>query len=663
MNQGNNGEKVRIGLVQINNSFSGADYLPYSVGLLQAYAQKYSPRPERYEFLPPIFRRLRVDTAVEQLLGADIVAFSVYVWNYRISLEIAKRLKARRPETLIIFGGPHVPDRGEGFIREHRFIDLCCHGEGEQVFLKLLENYPSPDWQAIPSVSYMDQKGEFVTHMKVQRLRDLSVIPSPYLEGVFAPLFAARPEQQWLALWETNRGCPFSCTFCDWGSSVQTKMTQFDMPRLQREVDWFAERKIEFIFCCDSNFGSLHRDVDIVQYVAGVKQRTGYPQALSVQNTKNATERAYLVQKTLSDAGLNKGVTISLQSMDPETLRSIKRQNISTKTYQELQRRFTRDKVETYTDLILGLPGETYETFVEGVSEVISEGQHNRIQFNDLSILPNAEMGDPEYQKKYGMEIVETNIINIHGALEDSENEIQEKQQLVVATSTLPREDWVRVRAFGWWSAFLHFDKLMQIPFILIHELAGISYRDLIESFSKGPHDRYPLLKEVWQFFLSEARRIQNGGEEYTRSEQWLSIYWVTDEYVFIKLSFENRLARFYEEAEALLEELLQRKSATLPAGLLHEAVLLNKSLIKQPFQTENVDVELSYNIWEFYKGAREGEPVPLREQPSTCHVDRTSERWTSWDDWCRQVVWYGNKKGAYLYGHRAVHRQYAGHY
>jgi len=600
MNSGDAVEKIRIGLVQINNSFSGADYLPYSVGLLQAYAQRYSPRPQRYEFLPPLFRRLRVDAAVEQLRGADIVAFSVYVWNCRISLEIAKRLKARQPETRVIFGGPHVPDRAEAFLREHRFIDLCCHGEGEQVFLKLLEGFPSADWREIPSVSYLDNQGRFVTQPKVQRLRDLSVIPSPYLEGVFAPLMATHPGHQWLALWETNRGCPFSCAFCDWGSSIQTKMTQFDMPRLQREVDWFAAQRIEFIFCCDSNFGSLNRDVDIVQYVASVKQRTGYPQALSVQNTKNATERAYRVQKILADAGLNKGVTISLQSLDPETLRSIKRQNISTKTYQELQRRFTRDKVETYTDLILGLPGETYDTFVDGVSEVISEGQHNRIQFNDLSILPNAEMGDPEYQKKYGMVIVETNIINIHGALVDAEEEVQEKQQLVVGTASMPPEDWVRV-------ALVHFDKLLQIPIILIHELTGIRYRDLLEAFSKGPHARYPLLAEIGRFFLDEARRIQNGGEEYTRSEQWLGIYWPTDEYVFIKLSYENRLAQFYQEAEALLEELLQRKGATLPPRLLGEAVRLNQSLIKQPFQTQDLDLELSYNIWEFYKGARAG--------------------------------------------------------
>ena len=84
------------------------------------------------------------------------------------------------------------------------------------------------------------------------------------------------------------------------------------------------KKKIEFIFCCDANFGILKRDVEIAEYASFVKRTTGYPKALSVQNTKNATERAYLTQKILADSGLNKGVTLSMQSLDKETLENIK---------------------------------------------------------------------------------------------------------------------------------------------------------------------------------------------------------------------------------------------------------------------------------------------------------------------------------------------------
>jgi radical SAM superfamily enzyme YgiQ (UPF0313 family) len=657
-------EKVTVGLVQINNSFSNQDYFPYSVGLLQAYAQKHAMNPERYEFLLPIFRRVRVDWAVERLLKAQVVGFSTYVWNYRLSLAIAERLNRLRPETLIVFGGPHVPERSEAFLRQHRFIDLCCHGEGEQVFLKILENYPSSDWSALPSVSYLDRQGRYVRNPNVTRLKDLSLVPSPYLEGVFDALMEANGDGQWLALWETNRGCPFSCTFCDWGSAIQTKVTPFALEdRLYREIEWFARKKIEFVFCCDANYGILARDLDITRRVIEAKEKYGYPRAFSVQNTKNATERAYLVQKLLSDAGLNKGVAIALQSVDPGTLKSIKRQNISTETYQELQRRFTRDGVETYTDLILGLPGETYDAFADGVAKVIQEGQHNRIQFNNLSILPNAEMGDPAYQQKYGLELVESKIINIHGSLLEDE-EIYETQQLVIATSAMPRPDWVKTRSFSWMAALLHFDKLLQIPFVLLNTLAGICYRELIEVFLQGDLRAFPILTEIRDFFRRTAEAIQNGGPEYCRSEEWLNIWWPADEYVFIKLSVEGRLRAFYREAEnLLLLHLLRQKSVPLSSLVLHEAVTLNQSLVKQPFQVADLDLEFSHDVWECYQAALRGEPTSLNQVLTRYHIDRTHETWSSWDDWCREVVWYGNKKGAYLYGRRAVERELAGHY
>jgi tRNA A37 methylthiotransferase MiaB len=655
---------TRVGLVQINNSFSNQNYLPLSVGMLQAYAQKYLPEPTLYEFLLPIYARGPVGAAVERLEDTDIVFFSTYVWNFRISLEIARRLKARRPATVIVFGGPHVPDRVESFLREHRFIDVACHGEGEAAATALLEAHRAGDWQAVPSISYLDREGALVRTPRAPRIKDLGGVPSPFLEGVFAPLVAANPQERWIAMWETNRGCPFSCTFCDWGSATQAKVSAFDLERLYREVDWFADQQIEFVFCCDANFGILPRDADIATYVADVKARRGYPHALSVQNTKNATARAYRVQKILADAGLNKGVAVALQSIDQTTLASIKRSNISTESYQELQRRFTRDDVETFTDLILGLPGETYDSFADGVSRVIANGQHNRIQFNNLSILPNAEMGDPEYQRKFGMKTVESRIINVHGALNEAEDDgIFETQVLVIATDTMAEADWVRTRSFAWMAGFLHFDKVMQIPLVLVRELAGVPYRDLIETFADGAPEDSSVLAQVQAFFRARARDIQAGGPEYCRSEEWLNIWWPADEYILIRLCVEGRLGAFYAEAERRLTRLLAERGRSLPDGVLHEAVLLNRSLVKLPFVRTDLELELGHNIWEFYRGVLRGVPAPLAAVPSRYRIDRTSRTWSSWDDWCREVVWYGNKKGAYLYGNDPVGPQLAGHF
>ena len=164
--------------------------------------------------------------------------------------------------------------------------------------------------------------------------------------------------------------------------------------------------KVEFIFCCDANFGILPRDYDIAKKAAENKEKYGYPKVLSVQNTKNARDRAYKVQKLLAETGLSKGVTLAMQSVNPHTLEAIKRQHL----YRGLcgaSKKFAKDNIPTYTEFILALPGDSYDDFADGVSMVIASGQHNRIQFNNLSILPNAEMNSAEYKEKYKIKTIE----------------------------------------------------------------------------------------------------------------------------------------------------------------------------------------------------------------------------------------------------------------
>ena len=90
--------------------------------------------------------------------------------------------------------------------------------------------------------------------------------------------------------------------------------------------------KVEFIFCCDANFGMLPRDYEIAKKAAENK-KIWLPSCIICQNTKNARDRAYKVQKLLAETGLSKGVTLAMQSVDPHTLKSIKRDNISIEDY------------------------------------------------------------------------------------------------------------------------------------------------------------------------------------------------------------------------------------------------------------------------------------------------------------------------------------------
>lgn len=644
-------KKIKVGMIQINNSFSGQNYLPLSLGFLYSYASFHVEDFERFEFLDPIYKRIKVKKAVEQLKDADIAAFSTYVWNHNLSLEIAKELKKANPDCLIVFGGCHVPDKDtDEYLRKYDFIDIAAIGEGERVFADLLTNFSTKRWDLVPSTTYRNNDGEIVTRPQCERIKDMNEIPSPFLEGYFDNLIISNPEEKWIGLWETNRGCPFACTYCDWGVGFKKKVQKYSLEdRLFLEADWFSKNKVEFIFCCDANFGIYKdRDYSIAQRFADNKKRYGYPHALSVQNTKNNSESSYEVQKLLATSGLSKGVLIAFESVHKPTLKAIKRHNIKLEHFYDLQKRFTHDGIKTFSDLILGLPEETCESFIEGTVSLIEMGQHNRIQFNNLSILPNTAMAAPEYVERYGMEVVESEIINIHGTL--ASEEVPETQQMVVGTKTMNGEDWVRARYFASMVGFLYFNKIYQIPLTIANAVFGVDYRELFYAFMEFDDDSDSALSKIQKQFFQHARDMQVGGPEFSPSKKWLNVYWPPDELAFIEVVTSDQMEEFYEDAKSVLYEVLQNHGAKNYKKIIEQSVELNKSLIKLPNQKTNASIALDYNIWEVYDDVMKGKEPKFVTGKHDYTIDKTSETWKTWEDWCEKVVWWCNKKGAYLY-------------
>jgi hypothetical protein len=424
------------------------------------------------------------------------------------------------------------------------------------------------------------------------------------------------------------------------------------MERLFAEIDWFSQKKIEFVFCCDANYGIFERDLTIAAKVAKNHKETGYPQAFSVQNTKNSTRRIFELQKILNDAGLQKGVNIALQSVNEATLRSINRTNIKAGVYRDLQGMFNEAKIPTFSDIIIGLPEETYESMTEGVSSLIEGGQHNNIQFINLTILENTAMADVSYQGKYGFSLKETEAISHHSSL-DSEG-VRETQLLVVGTNAMPEDKWVDTRVFAWMITLLHFDKLLQIPLVLFNRIGGVNYRRLLELFLSAKAE-YPCLEAVNNFFRDKALQIQNGGAEYVASAKWLNIWWPPDEYQFISLCEKGELTKFYQEAEEVLYSFQKKAGVAIPQEALAEAVKLNRNMIKEPFCNEDIDVTSEWNIMEVYQGALIGMDIPLEKQRRKYRIDRHSQNWATWEEWLRYGVWYGAKRGAFLHTARAV--------
>jgi hypothetical protein len=542
-----------------------------------------------------------------------------------------------------------VPDRAEEYLRRHPYVDLACHGAGEAALAAILDAAPARAWDEIPGLSRIDAEGVFRHVPRAPRLADYAQLPSPYLEGTFEPLLAADPSRRWIMMWETNRGCPFSCTFCDWGSATASKVHRFDRERLDAEIEWMAAHRIETVYCADANFGILPRDVEIAETIVASTRTTGYPTSFYVNSTKNATERAYTIQRLLSNAMGTVGVTIALQSVDQDTLQAIRRQNISSAHYEELQRRFARDRLYTYTDLIIGLPGESYDTFADGVSHVTAFGQHNNVQFRNCYLLPNAEMADPAYRERYGLEVVSQEIREPHG-LAGVADEIPEFIDVVIATATMPRPDWVRAKTFAWMTDVLYFDRLLQLPLLLLGSEAGVPLRRLVELFTEADAGTAPVAASVVADLRAKAASIQAGGLEWFAHPDAPEILWPTDQHTLLTLVHGGLLDAFYREASSLLFGFLDREGLERFALVVGDALELNRAILSIPGDDRPAPLHLWHTVWERYLAVIHGDEEPLAQRLTRYVVGSSEYTPTTYEEWHRQLVWCDwRDKRAYL--------------
>lgn len=610
------GHPLIVSLVQLTEPMLQFVNLPYAAALLQAFVKKNAQQPERYLFTLPLFERLPFDTALQRLSLSQVVGFSLYVWNAAYTLALAQRLKTRQPDTLIVFGGPHVPDQPDAFMHAHPWIDICVHGEGEAPFLELLETFPNRDYSGIPGISYRQDK-QIHTHPK-QRSRSLEAVPSTFLAGILEPLLLNYPQYRWLSVWETNRGCPFSCSFCDWGSLTRAKVQRFDMARLEAELRWFGQQKIEVIYCCDANFGIFERDLEIAKYVAATHQEFGYPRLFYTQTAKNATERVFESQYVLFQAGLHTGTTLSMQSVSPQALSAIRRENISLASYQELQTRFRQAGIPTYTDILVGLPGETRTSFEEGVGTLIQQGQHQEMRFYNVYILPNAELGDPLYQKAHGIQSLKIPYLPPHSSVSPPLEGILEWQEMVIASHSFTSQDWQAMRIFAWMTQILYFSRVLQLPMMLldVYQIAG--YTEVLRYFCEAPlPENSKTLQGLRQFFQHKTAEILAGGGEYCAGQLPPGKEWVwlePDYFALTQLLDSPQLTSFLEECQHIIRALHQEKPGKLPSEALKEALKISRALFcSQLPEGQKFKLELHWNLWEVYQGLLKGEHIPLQ--------------------------------------------------
>lgn len=386
----------RIYFSQINNIIAEATFLPLSVAFVWEYCNSQKDISENWILGDIFFERDTVENYLKDVIDPDVFAISTYVWNWNISRELAKEIRTRWPDCLIVMGGPQVPYKEEWLAENRDICDLIVTYAGERTFAEILRgNYTAPG--IISENGYTPPKPD----------KELNDIPSPYLSGLMDSLM--KEGRSYSAIIETNRGCPYACTFCDQEALYYNKVAQFDYDRVISEIDWVVKNKIDFLYFADSNVGIFDRDIDFIRYIAKCRNETGYPRQIDYSTAKQQPKRIVELGRILNqEAKIKRGVTIALQSMNPKTLSAIKRINIANSKLEEMVSEYNRAGVDNYCELIVGLPEETIDSWIDGIGQILTLGSDHALTVHPLSIVPNTPFSDPHYKSKYGLQYTPT---------------------------------------------------------------------------------------------------------------------------------------------------------------------------------------------------------------------------------------------------------------
>ena len=626
---------IKVNSSQFNYQYGNQIHFPYSIASLVSYANNNNSLKNKFKFEKTFVFRTKVDEYINECKDSEILLCSCYVWNWETTTYLAKEIRKINPTCFIIFGGPQVPDFSSDFFDKYPFVDMLVHGEGEHVLEKILTAYLSDkDYSKILGIQTKDFRT--APHPRIDNLGQL---PSPYLTNTVWNLVDKKDDVQWIASWETNRGCPYECTFCDWGSATFTKLRNYEDEKLFNEIEWFADNKIPYIDCCDANFGIYQeRDFRIAKKLKEVALEKHYPERIRPAWAKNTTEKIIPIAQELQKGGILGSVTLAVQSLDKETLNIMKRANIKFDKFSELTEEFRRNEIPTYTELIMGLPGETLETYKNGL-ESIATTKIDTIQIYHCSVLPNAPMNSPEYKEKYKIKTVRSPIFLWHSSIHN--RGMPEYEEIVVETSTCPIDELKEVYLYTW--SFLGFQ-----AFGLLEHLAnfykqnhGLNYMKFYEMFLDFCRSKESVFSEEFEKVI-KFRDDGYSGKGWDHVDPKLGdIIWPIEEASWLRLTYDTqKLSSGLRELVSHIEEKSNSHNST---KLLHDLIKFQIFTLTTRDHLEEIKSEEFEFDWKNYFTNNS----PLEQKKiSYSYKNLVTER----DPilWGFKTVWYGKRSRDY---------------
>jgi radical SAM superfamily enzyme YgiQ (UPF0313 family) len=581
----------------------GVSYLPFVSGILSANAKKINILNDSFKFKEFIFNPDTPENIIKNYYNEkpDIAVFSISMWNEQLSLAVARYLK-KKWNPLIIFGGASCPHDPTDYFKKYEFIDVAVRAEGEDAFNEILKSFINKkNYDGIANVAYRSEKNECIINTnKIAFNRDLDIYPSPYLTGEFDYLFNENKNHKFQIIIETNRGCPFLCTYCYWGrGGTTTKYRHHSLERVFAEIDWIAEKKIKYVFNADSNFGMHKRDMDIAKKLVETKKKFGYPEKFRTCWGKNTSEQIFQIASLLNLYDMEKGVTLARQTNSEVALKNVKRDNIKLDAYSELEKNFNKLNIPVYAEMILGLPGETYESWVDGLTSLIDTSVNNQIFIYQAEIYPNTEMNELDYKKKHGIKSTRIKLKEIHCSPREQEW-LKEYQDIVTETSSMDVKDWKKRNVFSIVLMVMHSFKVGYYYLNYFSKDLNMSSKKFLEAIINfSNHQDTPFIfDKVMGTIERWTNNLLKGEGRGIYKQQYSDVYLDIEEFVFLELSKD--WTKVYDELDFIIKNLLSKENKYEENRLILDDIKKYQLLRMPKVNGVNESIDLEFNIAEY---------------------------------------------------------------
>lgn len=404
--------------------FAGEAWLPTFWCQAKTYYEKNGRDRDQWHWWPCHADVLadeldRVKSIIQQA-RPDVLAISLYVWNASTALAIAQWVKQTMPHCLIVSGGPQQDFKYDTtWFQRHPYIDCSLPGEnyGELCIAELLDNWSdSIDFNQISDLRFPMGNNRMLCQSKksLQDKREFDYAwPSyadqqPAIQDYIQFAKSAYPLAKIMGIVESTRGCPYGCTYCDWGGGINTRVIKKDDRYINADLDFLAGLDLKLLFMADANLGIFgDRDVRLMQRLAQARRHHGSQVKIGYSGFAKTENRLESIKKIMqidldNDLSNQNEIKISLQSLHDSVLKNIDRQNIPLdQQVQAFGSLRTKGQFRVYVEMILGLPGINLDLFHDELDQL---GQRwLAVQWYEWILLPGTPAYDPQYRRRHSI--------------------------------------------------------------------------------------------------------------------------------------------------------------------------------------------------------------------------------------------------------------------